>query len=46
MKRITRAVAVAAALALAVTACNANDKSASERWRLPRPPSRAARCRS
>lgn len=28
MKRTTRAVAVAAALALAVTACNANDKSA------------------
>jgi peptide/nickel transport system substrate-binding protein len=29
MKRTTRAFAVAAALALAVTACNANDKSAS-----------------
>lgn len=28
MKRITRAVAVVASLALAVTACNANDKSA------------------
>jgi peptide/nickel transport system substrate-binding protein len=29
MRRTTRAVAVAAALALAVTACNANDKSAT-----------------